>query len=305
MEPVELHIPVAEGVRLRTLHWGQRTPSDHPTFVLVHGLASNARLWDGVAHTLAAAGHHAIAVDLRGHGRSDKPDHGYDFATVTDDLLALIEHERLDRPVVVGQSWGGNLVIELAWRAPQRLRGVCAVDGGTIELGSKFPEWEDCAEQLKPPALTGMRASRMEGFMRSAHPTWPEAGILGAMANFEHREDGTIAPWLTLERHLKILRALWEHRPTSRFPDIAVPVMLAPADNGQSVTWAADKRRGISEAEATLRRVRTHWFEPADHDLHAQFPDRLAQHLLDALADGFFAEGPSGPSDTNHPGATS
>jgi len=297
MEPVEQHIPVTDGVRLRTLHWGERTPGDGPTFVLVHGLASNARLWDGVAQHLVDAGHHAISVDLRGHGRSDKPDHGYDFATVTDDLLALIDHQGLDRPVVVGQSWGGNLVIELAWRAPDRLRGVCAVDGGTIELGSKFPDWEQCAEQLKPPALTGMRASRMEHFIRSAHPSWPEAGIRGAMANFAHRDDGTIAPWLTLERHLKILRALWEHRPTSRFPEIQVPVMLAPADNGQSVTWTTDKRHGIARAEAALRWVRTHWFEPADHDLHAQFPDRLATHLVDAVQDGFFNGSPSRNTD--------
>jgi pimeloyl-ACP methyl ester carboxylesterase len=87
---------------------------------------------------------------------------------------------------------------------------------------------------------------------------------------------------------MKILRALWEHRPTSRFPEITVPVMLTPADNGQSEGWAADKRHAIRTAETMLRKARTHWFEPADHDLHAQFPERLAAHLLDALADGFF-----------------
>lgn len=290
MEPVEQYVPVADGVRLRTLRWGTHQPDD-PTqapFVLVHGLASNARLWDGVAEALAAAGHFAISVDLRGHGRSDKPDLGYDFTTVTDDLLALIDSEGFVRPVVAGQSWGGNLVIELAWRAPERLRGVCAVDGGTIELGSHYPDWDDCAERLKPPVLEGTRATRMEGFIRQVHPSWPEAGIRGAMANFELRDDGTIAPWLTLDRHMKILRALWEHRPTKRFPEIRVPVMLTPADNGQSTSWTADKHRAIADAEAALRQVRTHWFEPADHDLHAQFPERLAAHLLDALTDGFF-----------------
>ena len=65
--------------------------------------------------------------------------------------------------------WGGNLVIELAWRAPDKVRGVCAVDGGTIELGTHYPKWEDCAERLRPPALVGMRTSRMEGFIRQAH----------------------------------------------------------------------------------------------------------------------------------------
>ena len=100
-------------------------------------------------------------------------------------------------------------------------------------------------------------------------------------------------PWLTLERHLKILRGLWEHRPTHRFPKITVPVMLTPADNGQSESWAADKRKAIADAERLIPRARTHWFEPADHDLHAQFPERLARHLLDALDDGFFPKDPA------------
>ena len=290
VEPHEQNIPVAPGVALRTLHWG--TPpsagSYRPTFVLVHGLASNARLWDGVALELANAGFHAISVDLRGHGRSDKPDEGYDFTTVTDDLLALIDHGGLDRPIVCGQSWGGNVVIELAWRAPERVRGVCAVDGGIIELGTHFADWESCASALKPPALAGMQATRMESFIRSAHPSWPETGIVGAMANFEHRADGTIAPWLTLERHMKILRALYDHRPSDRYGQIRVPVMLAPADNGQNPSWTADKRASVAAAEERLPQVRTHWFAPADHDLHAQHPDRLAAHLVAAVEDGFF-----------------
>jgi len=288
MAPVEQRITVAQGVALRTLQWGEPTPSS-VDFVLVHGLASNARMWDGVAEALARAGHCVTSVDQRGHGRSDKPDTGYDFTTVTDDLLRLIDTLGYHRPVVVGQSWGGNVVVELAWRAPEVIRGVCAVDGGIIELGSHFSTWERCQQALNPPTLTGMAARRMEGFLRSAHPSWPEAGIAGAMANFEIRPDGTIAPWLSLDRHLAILHALWEHRPSERFPEITVPVMLAPADTGSDPAWTADKRRAIEAAEQALARCRTHWFAPADHDLHAQFPDRLAAHLTDAVTDGFFA----------------
>ena len=71
-------MPVTGGVHLHAHRWdGTGRP-----FVLVHGLASNARLWDGVAARLADAGHRVVAVDLRGHGRSDKPDDGYDIATV-------------------------------------------------------------------------------------------------------------------------------------------------------------------------------------------------------------------------------
>ena len=60
-------------------------------FLLVHGLASNARLWDGLAEQLNVSGHQVAIVDQRGHGRSGKPDTGYDFATITSDLAQIAD----------------------------------------------------------------------------------------------------------------------------------------------------------------------------------------------------------------------
>ena len=64
----ELRVPVAAGV---ALHVERRdgNPAAVP-FVLVHGLASNLRRWDGVAERLQEHGHTVVAVDQRGHGRS-------------------------------------------------------------------------------------------------------------------------------------------------------------------------------------------------------------------------------------------
>src|SRR5438552_3798549 len=90
-------------------------------FLLVHGLASNARTWDGVAGRLYEHGHPVTSVDLRGHGMSAKPDDGYDFATLANDLLAVLDDLRWANAVVAGQSTGGNLAIELASRAPTRV----------------------------------------------------------------------------------------------------------------------------------------------------------------------------------------
>src|SRR5215510_6504983 len=114
--PVELRVPVAPDVTLHAERY-EGDPALMP-FVLVHGLASNLRLWDGVAEHLHAAGHTVIALDQRGHGRSDAPDAGYEIDTAVADLLALIETLGLERPLLVGQSWGGSVVLELAWRHP-------------------------------------------------------------------------------------------------------------------------------------------------------------------------------------------
>jgi pimeloyl-ACP methyl ester carboxylesterase len=247
--------------------------------LLVHGLASNARLWDGVGATLSDAGHPVAAVDQRGHGQSSKPDDGYDFPTFVSDLVAVIDALGWERPLVAGQSFGGNVVIELAATHPERVAAVVAVDGGFIELAGRFASWDECAAALAPPRLVGTSATQIEQWMRRANPDWPESGIVGAMGNFEVRHDGTIAPWLTFERHMLILRALYGHRPSERFPHLDAATLLVPADTGD-VAWTHDKRVAVDSALAALRHGRAHWFSPAHHDIHAQHPHELAQVMM-------------------------
>lgn len=284
-----VRLPVTGGVSLAVDVWDgpDGAGGGNVGFLLVHGLASNARLWDGVAERLAQLGHAVAAVDQRGHGRSDKPDDGYDFATVCDDLVCVMA-SLAPRPVVVGQSWGANVVLELAYRQPEAIQGIACVDGGTIELADTFDSWEQCEAALTPPVLIGTPRTEMDALVRAVHPGWPESGVQATLANFETRPDGTIAPWLTLDRHLRILRSLWEHRPSTRYPAIKVPVLLVPADTSD-VAWTMDKRRSIDAALAALPSGRAHWFAPADHDIHTQYPVELAELLHASVADGFFA----------------
>ncbi len=275
---VERRVEVAPGVAVHAVeHPGERQP-----FLLVHGLASNLRLWDGVAEGLAAAGHRVVSVDLRGHGRSDRPDDGYDVATVASDLATLIGALDLGRPWAAGQSWGGNVVLELAWAAPEVVSGIACVDGGWIELADRFPDWAACERQLRPPATTGLSSVLLEQRLRDSHPGWPETGIQGVLACFEVRDDDTVAPWLTLERHLLILRGLWQHRPSSRYPEVRVPVLLLPArrEGGPDTGTEA----AVAAAQEALAVSRTTWVE-GDHDLHAQHPDLVADALLAAAVE--------------------
>jgi pimeloyl-ACP methyl ester carboxylesterase len=194
----------------------------------------------------------------------------------------------LDRPVVAGQSWGGNVVLELAARhGPGAARGIVCVDGGWLEPCAVFPTWEACRQALAPPRLAGLRRDAIEERIRASHPDWPESGIAGALANFEARPDGTVAPWLTYERHLAVLRGLWDHRPSERYAGIDVPVLLVPADTGEASRDAL-KREGVEQALAGLRRAEVAWFT-GDHDIHAQHPVELADVMLDQVAEGFLA----------------
>lgn len=278
------HVRVAPGVELAVDRWAGNAA---PSFLLVHGLASNARMWDGVATRLTGAGHAVLTIDLRGHGRSSKPDAGYDVATVADDIGGLIDALALDRPVVAGQSWGGNVVLELAARHPDAVRGIALVDGGWIDLQAAFPNWESCRTALAPPRLLGRHPGEVERFLRAAHPDWPETGIRGSLANFEVRADGTIAPWLTFERHMAVLRGLWEHRPRERYGAVRTPVLLVPADTGEA-DRTPRKRAEVAAALSELRDAAVHWVA-GDHDIHAQHPGELAVMLQSHARDGIFA----------------
>src|SRR5690606_27415799 len=104
--PSTVHCLLPSGLRLAYSEW----PGQDPPFILVHGLASNRRIWDLVAPRLATR-HRVIALDQRGHGESDKPERGYDYATVTADLEAFLDALGVARPILVGHSWGAGVVL--------------------------------------------------------------------------------------------------------------------------------------------------------------------------------------------------
>jgi pimeloyl-ACP methyl ester carboxylesterase len=284
---ISRHVRVRADLKLRVLDHSP-AQSDGPVFVLVHGLSSNALMWRGVARVLAERGFRSLSVDLRGHGQSSKPDGPYDLTTVTDDLASLLDLEGLDRPVLAGQSWGANVAVEFAARFPGRSRGVMPVDGGFIDLSEVFPVWEDCEREMAPPRLAGTPAAQIEQWLRSAHPDWSPEAIDDMMGFVEVHADGTASPRLQFDHHIKVLRGLWEHRPMDRYASISDPIWWLVAEQTDHATgWASRKREAITIAEQQLAVSRTTWMV-GDHDLHAQYPDRVAALLVDGLTEGFF-----------------
>ena len=279
MTPQDRYIDI--GIQMHVREWfPERRTSAKPPFILVHGLASNAQTWDQVAALLAASGHPVVAVDQRGHGLSEKPDEGYDFATITRDLRRLIEKLGWDQPVLAGQSWGGNVLLEFGARYPGIARRLIFVDGGFLDLNGRGP-WKRVAAELRPPDLLGTPRTLMAARMQSSYPGWSEVGIEGTLNNFETLPDGTVRPWLTLERHLRILRAMYDQKVSVLYPQVQDPVLICVADDGTD--WTARKREQVNAAKDGLAQVEIAWFPNAAHDIHVDQPDRLAERILDFL----------------------
>ena len=289
MDPGATVLPISShchtnGIRLRVLSWPANAAS--LPFLLLHGLASNARFWEPVAARLVTAGHAVYAPDLRGHGQSDAPGGGYDFETVTQDLAGLVSALGLRRFVVAGHSWGGHVALDFV--PHHHPAGLGLIDGGFTQLNdSPQATWEKVEQALTPPRLAGTAQTHFLERLSTAHPFWP-ADVPWkeiVMANFEVHPDGTIAPHLAFENHMRVVRAMWEFPTYERFRQVRCPVLIAAARPSGATARRDEaflelKRRGQEQAMANLARLRFVWMDDTDHDIPLHRPGPLADLLL-------------------------
>jgi len=132
------------------------------TFLLVHGAWHNGRSWDRVVPELESAGHRVFAPSLTGHG--DKahllsPEIG--LGTHVDDVVALIEDERLDDVVLVGHSYAGMVISGVSNRVPGRIAHLVFLDAMVPEDGESAVDVQPVTKRLIDLAVDGWRVPPM------------------------------------------------------------------------------------------------------------------------------------------------
>lgn len=100
-----------------------------PFVVFLHGLSANHTTWLLVIKILHENGYNSLALDLRGHGSSDKTRKRslYKLPVFTDDLKRIIEIERIKKFFLVGYSFGGSIAIDYAIKYPDSLLGLILI----------------------------------------------------------------------------------------------------------------------------------------------------------------------------------
>jgi pimeloyl-ACP methyl ester carboxylesterase len=92
--------------------------------VLLHGHTLDRRVWNPVVGELLAAGLRVLRPDLRGHGRSSRPDSGYHVSHHAADAVALLDELELGHAAVIGFSFGGGVALEMAITRPDRVESL-------------------------------------------------------------------------------------------------------------------------------------------------------------------------------------
>ncbi len=279
MTPPQEIFVTANGLNFHLIDWGGRGE----WLVFLHGLASQAHIWDLVAPRLIDS-FRVVALDQRGHGLSDKPDSGYDFATITTDLEAALTALNIDRAVLIGHSWGGNVALQYAVDRPSRASGLVLVDGGFLQVGDRL-DWPAAEKLLEPPDLIGMPLDELRaGAKWFLGPAWsPETEEI-ALQNFEVRADGTVAPHLPKANHMQVVRALWEHRPSGLWAQVHCPVLMIPAvapepQDERTRDMLDNKRRNVATAQERLQQSQTIWMTDTIHDIPLHRPAELADAI--------------------------
>ena len=123
------------GLRLHVREWGK---TDGPPILFIHGLSQNHLCWAKQYQSTLAEEFRLVAYDLRGHGMSQaplEPGHYSDAKLWADDVAAIIDQLGLDRPVLVGWSYGGFVICDyLRAHGQDRIAAIDFVAGG-VKLG--------------------------------------------------------------------------------------------------------------------------------------------------------------------------
>lgn len=164
--PIE-HLVSLRDVTLHAVDWQGREPA----IVGIHGSGMLAHSLDAIAQQLAPD-HRFVAVDLRGHGFSDKPPSGYELECHVDDLVQVIAELGLRHPILLGHSVGGAIATFVATHVPAS--GLVLLDGTvgdrafTENAASRITPWIDHLDER-----FGGFESYLAGW-RGERPLWQE-----------------------------------------------------------------------------------------------------------------------------------
>lgn len=259
------------GLRLHVREWGIE---DGPPILFIHGWSQNHLCWAKQYDSPLADEFRLVAYDLRGHGMSEAPleaEHYSDAKLWADDVAAIVEQLGLERPVLVGWSYGAFVICDYVREYGQdRIAAVNFVEGavklgpaafGTL-IGPGFLEpFADATADDLPSNIQGMRA-----FLRTCFVKPVPAD------EFE-----TALAWnVTVPAKVRANLAAREIDEDDVLPTLEVPLLVTQGREDIVVLPAM-----AEHVLATCPTAEASWYDGVGHVPHVEEPERFNRELAD------------------------
>lgn len=182
-QPIEAKARAKDGCQL---FYRVHSQPGKPRLVLIHSLALDTSVWDGVVRELAPE-FEILAYDCRGHGKSDRVPGPYTTRLFADDLAAILDHAKWPAASVAGCSMGGCVTQAFASAYPQRAQALGLIDT-TAWYGPTAPaDWAQRAAKAAESGFKGMIGFQVTRWFSdnfcTTHPKVVEATTRVFLAN--------------------------------------------------------------------------------------------------------------------------
>ncbi len=263
------------GIRLHHI-----TVGDGPDVVLVHGITGNLAVWHLHMVPLLFDHFRVLTYDLRGHGYSEMPKTGYDADTMADDLLQLLDALEIERPMLVGHSYGADVALYFAHLNPARVSQIVAIEGALPALVSarNREEWEGWSYWVEMLERSGQQVpqdkrSDVVYLLKASLEVPKKWGPLNGLPR-------NAAPYLRLVEETTIARDYERvgSLPLEAVPEIETPVTLLWSEGSAFMGTHDFLADALPNARSVLL-PRTEWghFGPLEQ------PEAVAAELLAAV----------------------
>lgn len=250
-----------------------------PALVFVAGAMLNTDMWEYQIPFFAERGYRCIALDRRGHGRSDRPRGGYDIDTTADDLAALLDHLDLTDATLIGHSTGGAEIARyLARHGESRVARVAFVAAILPFLKLTDDNPGGIPEAAVENLLERIRADRPKWLARQTQLYFAEhlgTEVSPEMSDLVYRQCLSTSPWATL----KIQESVFHCDNREALRGITVPVLIVHGDADFSAPVEVTGRRTAETVAGAVYRE----YPAAGHGLYVTHAERLNADLLEFI----------------------
>lgn len=270
------------GLRVRYLDWG----GDGEPVMLMHGLASSANWYELVASHLRHK-YRLFAADARGHGQTTQAASGYDWQSLSEDGIGLMDHLGVSRAAVFGHSWGATAALNVAARFPDRVTALGLIDGGVGRQTGPRQPWEVVKAGVRPRDVSGTRQQFLDRLRSQLSLCWNDQIERIVQTMVYEDNEGQIQDILRPENHLRVRRAMWEEPASEFYSRIACPTVLIPAgptSERADSERARQKEAGVAAAEKAIPNCRVRWIPETVHDIGYHKPEELARVMDEFLS---------------------